>query len=218
MAVAKACDCTCGIAFVQQGCGEGQSQIQEFQQRCERTVVIAARPGALFPHGAGLCATSCSRMFLALLDVAQLVFAVGESAVDADLLEAMIARHLELYIKVYGTDKVLPKHNYCLMLPEQLRRFGMFVKTFVHERHHMLLKKNSYHRKKAKSFELGLLEDVTVTQMQCFEQPWLIRGVQKLVQARPAMRRTLRDMHGPGEHKVARVWRTHAGNTITICT
>jgi len=85
--------------------------------------------------------------FMALVDVAQLVFAVGECEVDPDTLERLIQGHLQLYVGVYGADSVLPKHNYCLMFPDQLRRFGTFVRAFVHERHHMLLKKIGYHRK-----------------------------------------------------------------------
>ena len=79
--------------------------------------------------------------FMALLDVAQLVFAAGECKVCPVMLETLITRHLEMFIRVYGEDKVLPKHNYCLMLPRQLHRFGTFLSCFVHERHHMLVKK-----------------------------------------------------------------------------
>ena len=155
--------------------------------------------------------------FLALVDVAQLVFAVGECDVDADTLERFIERHLKLYVEVYGESKVLPKHNYCLMLPHQLRTWGLFVRAFVSERRHRLPKKFGFNRKNDKSFELGLMEDMTVVHMQMLEEVWHKKGARGYTKPRPATRRTLEDLHPTAleEPLVANVWRTLKGNTIT---
>ena len=156
--------------------------------------------------------------FLALLDVVMLVFAVGECDVDSEVLARFQARHLDLKVEVYGKESLKPKDNYSLMLPRQLKEFGGFVRTFVHERHHKLAKHYGYFRKNAVSFEVGMMEDVTVDQLMMMESTWHKRGAQGYSEARPAVKRSLKDLHPDADTDplVARVWRTERGNTITI--
>jgi len=59
------------------------------------------------------------------------------------------------------------------------------------------------------------MEDATVTQLQRLEHAWHAKGSQSYADPRPATRRALEDMHPQSTHKVAHVWRTEKGNTIT---
>ena len=70
-------------------------------------------------------------------------------------------KHLELFIRAYGTDSVKPKHHYALHLPSMLSRFGLLLGTLTHERKHRAVKRYGRGRTTHKSFEVGVLEDIT---------------------------------------------------------
>ena len=57
-----------------------------------------------------------------------------------------------------------PKHHYVLHLPGQLETHGILIATMTMERKHKVVKRYLRPRKTLKSFELGVVEEVT-----CFE-------------------------------------------------
>ena len=161
------------------------------------------------------CCVDKVHCFLALIDVVLLVFATDRCDLCPDLLETMILRHLQLVRDVYGELAFLPKHHYSTHFPDMLRKFGWLLRCFVHERHHMLLKKYSQNRVNTRNMEIGLMEDLTIVQLQMISEPWHDVGALHYVQPRHAMWNTLQQMH-PGVHaRVTRKWRTKRGEVIT---
>lgn len=62
---------------------------------------------------------------------------------DDDLckqLQAAQRKHLKLFVEVYGTEHVLPKHHFSLHIPQQIKRDGLLLDTFVLERKHRVVK------------------------------------------------------------------------------
>ena len=57
-----------------------------------------------------------------------------------------------------------PKHHYVLHLPGQLATHGILIATMTMERKHRVVKRYLRPRRTLKSFELGVVEEVT-----CFE-------------------------------------------------
>ena len=165
------------------------------------------------PEGFCLPEINC---FLALVDVVLLVFATDRCKVCPDLLDQMVQRHLTLFMAAYGEELFLPKHHFTTHLGDQLRMFGWLMRCFVHERHHKLLKKYSKNRVNTKSFELGLVEDVTIVQLQALGAEWHAKGMSKPMRPRASTRRTLLEMH-PAEPNptVAHSIRTPRTETIT---
>ncbi len=93
------------------------------------------------------------------------------------------------------------------------------TKAFVHERHHMLVKKYSFHRKNAASMELGIIEDITVVQLQMFEPMWHQTGSAEYVSPLRATLKALKDMHPdePAEGlMVTRSFKSSCGNTMSV--
>ena len=68
------------------------------------------------------------------------------------------ARRLQ---EIYGGDIWTPKMHYVLHLADQYRHFGRLQNCFVHERKHKSAKAFANRRECTKSFERGLLEDLT---------------------------------------------------------
>ena len=133
--------------------------------------------------------------FLALVDVVLLVFATDRGKICPDTLERMILHHLTLFLAAYGEASFLPKHHFSTHFPDQLRRFGWLMRCFVHERNHMLPKIYAQSRKNTKSYEIGLMEDITIKQLQNVETVWFGARAPYWVKPRQATKRTLREMH-----------------------
>jgi len=99
---------------------------------------------------------------LAVLEVVSLLQSCKvENEVSPDELEAAIKKHLDCFISAYGEAEIRPKHHYSMHLPDMLRRFGVLVSTFTHERKHRAVKRYSRVRTSSQSFDVAVLEDVT---------------------------------------------------------
>ena len=94
--------------------------------------------------------------------------------VSASQLATAINNHIQLYKAVYGDDAMRPKHHYVLHLPRMLLRHGFLFATFVHERKHRLAKRYMVPRLTAKSFELGVIQDITTHQIWELQQSFFL--------------------------------------------
>jgi len=128
--------------------------------------VVSKRASPEFKNHA-LSMVACCAVVMML--VSQVILAL-----KADELAIAISAHIELYLLVYGAEEMRPKHHYVLHLPHMLRRFGFLFSTFVHERKRRLAKRYMQPRRTLKSFERGVMEDITCHQIWELEQKFFL--------------------------------------------
>ena len=102
---------------------------------------------------------------IAVLFVVMLLQSTRTGQVTHDELRAAIFHHLVLCMQAYGPDFFRPKHHYATHLADMLARFGYLLSTFVQERKHRLVTRYARDRRALKSFETGLIEDITSHQI-----------------------------------------------------
>ena len=107
---------------------------------------------------------------IAVLVVVMLLQSCRTGQVTADELMSAIVAHLVLCMAAYGPEFFRPKHHYALHLPDMLRRFGCLLSTFVQERKHRLVTRYGRDRRSRKSFETGVIEDITCHQLWELQQ------------------------------------------------
>jgi hypothetical protein len=78
------------------------------------------------------------------------------------VLEAAILDHLSAHLTAYEEYLWTPKFHYSTHLADQLRQHGCLVSCFVHERKHKTIKAAGVPRVNTTSYDIGVLEDVTV--------------------------------------------------------
>ena len=86
----------------------------------------------------------CCRCFFILCEVLDLLYkaaAPQDPSTLAACLEQKIADHLELFKRCYGVEKVLPKAHLNMHLGDLMRRHGLLLSCFVHERRHKEIKR-----------------------------------------------------------------------------
>jgi len=95
---------------------------------------------------------------LALTSVLDLLQHSGSGRVDG--IHEAIVDHLEKHLACYGESLWIPKSHYSLHLE------GRLYNTFVLEKKHKTPKKYAMNRENTSGYEQGLIEDVTVDQLQ----------------------------------------------------
>jgi hypothetical protein len=78
------------------------------------------------------------------------------------VLEAAVLDHLTAHQTAYEASLWTPKFHYSLHLADQLRQHRCLVSCFVHERKHKSIKAAGVPRVNTTSYDIGVLEDVTV--------------------------------------------------------
>ena len=86
-------------------------------------------------------ARSCAQCFFALCEVLDLLQVSATGQLNAGVLDAALRKHFQLYLGAYGAEAVLPKGHFALHLPDSLRRHGLLLSCFVHERRHKEVKR-----------------------------------------------------------------------------
>ena len=109
----------------------------------------------------GVC-TPQVKSYLALAEVLDLLVLIKMGTVDHDTLRKKILHHLRLFQKAYGNIGWIPKHHMALHLWRMMRLHAMLLSCFVHERRHKFIKRYICQRFNSRSFELGLMEDLTL--------------------------------------------------------
>lgn len=101
--------------------------------------------------------------FLAMCDIVRLMQRLKGKRLgkvtlaDADQLQDLQRRHLQLFVVAYGKEEVKPKHHFALHLPQSLRKHGFFLDTFVHERKHRVAKRLAGQIDNLATFERSLM-------------------------------------------------------------
>ncbi|CAE7198863.1 unnamed protein product [Symbiodinium sp. CCMP2592] len=86
----------------------------------------------------------CCRCFFVLCEVLDLLCKTSvplDPSTLAAALEQKIETHMELFKRCYGVEKVIPKAHFNLHLGDLLRRHGLLLSCFVHERRHKEIKR-----------------------------------------------------------------------------
>ena len=96
----------------------------------------------------------------AVLKVLEVLQATKKGVVLPEHLRDVIETHFGKFLDAYGPDKIKPKHHYNRHLPALLASFGVLISTLVHERKHRLIKRYAT-RKNLKSYEVGMIEEIT---------------------------------------------------------
>ena len=109
----------------------------------------------------GACASEVLSI-IACLESVELLHCVRRGIVSAHVLERYMHKHAEAFLSAWGEEHWKPKHHYSLHLPLQLARFGTLLSCFMHERKHRLVKRYCASRRKTESYELSIMEDISV--------------------------------------------------------
>ena len=72
-------------------------------------------------------------------------------------LEAAMQAHVRTHIATYGDERIKPKHNFRLHVPDQIRRIGFLVDAFVLERLNHWVKAKALHVLNTVRFERSIL-------------------------------------------------------------
>jgi hypothetical protein len=117
----------------------------------------------------------------ACMDVVELLQAVKEGIVSEAVLRQAVDRHAALRREAYGEelDEAAVKAHAAQHLPDFLsdKGHGTLYACFVLERHHRLLTKYAGDRKNTESYEIGIMEDITVEMTQALDRNWLELGI-----------------------------------------
>ena len=134
---------------------------------------------------------------LACIDVVELLQQIKAGIVTASVLETAIQNHLTQRRAAHGElfDANVIKPHSSGHLPAQLDEHGTLYSCFIQERHHRLLTKYAGARRNTTSYELGIVQEITVEQLQTLEVDWLQRG---LVNPVKPPRHTERALHELG--------------------
>ena len=135
---------------------------------------------------------------LACIDVVEMLQQIKAGTVTADVLGMAIWSHLTQRRAAHGEnfDANVIKPHMAGHLPKQLFDHGTLYSCFIQERHHRLLTKYAGAKRNTTSYELGIVEEITLEQLQNLEEvEWLHCG---LVNPGKPPRHTGRALHELG--------------------
>ena len=100
--------------------------------------------------------------WLAICQALDLILAMKRSGdvSAADQLQEILAKHLGLFQKAYGTDPVKPKHHWMLDIPQQFKAHGQVLDCFIIERQHLMVKAIADHVDNTSNFERSVMSGV----------------------------------------------------------
>ena len=115
--------------------------------------------------------------FLLLADVLDLLSCVKSDTVDSEQLRTAIEKHLVQFLVAYGGNGWLVKHHLALDLADALARFTKLLSLLVLERKHKVTKRWSRDRFSLKTFEHGLMQDLTLSHLEQLSVAWCEDGL-----------------------------------------
>lgn len=123
-------------------------------------------------------------------------------SVSPEEMQAKIENYLIFRLDAYGVAWFPPKAHYALHLAGQLRKHGVLVSCYCHERKHKELKKfanQSHNAGATMAWEKGLLEDVLLQQYLALQE-WSRRDVYMLTSPKPAHKELINFIASLGIH------------------
>ena len=129
--------------------------------------------------------------FLSLADVLDMLQHVKTGVVDPDALHNACVTHLRNFLVAYPTEIPKPKHHFTVHFGDMLRRHGMLLACFVHERRHRLVKTAAEAIHNFHHLERSLLVDLVSMHVSIMEGPDVFRCGTALLQESDAPDRLL---------------------------
>ena len=117
--------------------------------------------------------------FLQLCDVLDLLRLCKDGLVTDTVLHQAIVAHLVAFQVAYGIVGWIPKHHLAYHLARYVLKHGFLLSTLTQERMHKVVKRWARDRFRQKSFERGLMEELTLDHLKQLEQSWWIMGLQE---------------------------------------
>ena len=137
----------------------------------------------------GLCGDEC-RAFLAMADMIELIFSTTRLKVDPETLKASVELFLELFVRAYGYDWMIPKFHWLLHLSIILGRFGVLLNCFALERKHRVPKRYSTEiTNQSKYDSRSLLMEVTCHSLAGITNPKVFDFEIGLIGGKPATKK-----------------------------
>ena len=109
---------------------------------------------------AGFSNQACTA-FLALADIVDLLMSVSTGLVSADSLRDAVKYFLDACIAAGWRKYMHPKFHWLVHLPRYLRKWGMLLSCFVHERKHRMVKRYSSDVFNTRRNEWSVISEVT---------------------------------------------------------
>ena len=133
--------------------------------------------------------------FLALAGVLDMCMQFKDGTVQPACLKQRCVDHLSSFLRAYGDVGWLPKHHLSLHLHLELKRFKTLLGLLVQERRHKVVKRWTKDRYSCKSFERGLIEEVTLEHLHQMESHWCRHGLVQPTQPKGNLKKSVHAAH-----------------------
>ena len=108
--------------------------------------------------------------FLALCKVLDVMVMGMRQCISWQEVNNRVSAHLRLFKAAHGAGAMVPKHHFSLHLSDCLRRHGILLSCFVHERRHKLVKRFANQLSNPHSgYEFSILKDACLSHIQHLE-------------------------------------------------
>ena len=121
--------------------------------------IIACYVQAVFLR-AGQCVPEC-QAYIALCDVLDLLVVVARGTVTWQQLNTAIDKFLKACIAAGWRNYMHPKFHWTIHIVRELRKFGMLLTCWVHERKHKMVKRYTNNQRNTRHYERSILSEVT---------------------------------------------------------
>ena len=117
-----------------------------------------------------VCRFACDAI-LALGDLVELLQASQHGQADPDIVSATVRRMLDQCLKAEWTRYMVPKFHWCIHFEHSLRRWGVALTCFVHERKHKFVKRYAQGVCNLASYTRTVLSEVLSQQLHDVVSP-----------------------------------------------
>ena len=156
---------------------------------------------------------------VACFDVVEILSAVKLGCVAASVVREAVDKQLHLRTAAYGDeiDDAAFKPHGAQHLADMMERHGSLLNCFVQERHHRLLTKYAWEQNNTQSYEVSIVEHITIEQTTDLNEDWLKPGL--VGGGSPPKRHTanaLREFGFPPDTVVASRCKTAIAGTVCV--
>ena len=109
---------------------------------------------------AGVCVNEC-QAYMRLCDVLDLLVASTHGCVTPKQLHDAVDEFLQACLLAGWQIYMHPKFHWCIHLAVQLKKFGLLLSCWVHERKHKMVKRYTDRMRNTRSYETSVLAEIT---------------------------------------------------------
>ena len=127
--------------------------------------IVACFVNAIFVR-AGLCVNEC-RAYILLCDVLDMLMVMPRGHITYQHFHEATDKFLRACVDAGWADSMHPKFHWILLLVRELRKFGMLLTCWVHERKHRMVKRYTNNQRNTRTYERSVLAEITCQHMHC---------------------------------------------------